>query len=601
MPRWSFEKVFAAWVWLVRQFLTDPENPTDLRQTQIILITAIVLVLIAGPFAIQYWSLGLPWMSFAVIMTMIFGLIDVAIFKVKKDVVLCGTIATFCVYLLLIVSNISSGGFYDPNFSWFYVIPIMGMVVANQKMGWFWTLVIVLTSWVFWMLPDWGVVFESRVAPEDHAGQSFANRLSAIIALSGLGTAFLTSQQSAENKMRRALSLLSVEVEERKEAEAKAHAASQAKSDFLANMSHEIRTPMNGVLGMISILLKSELDDEQRDQARTVKHSAEALLTIINDVLDYSKIEAGFVNIETEAFNVQEIIEEVCCLVRPTGEQKGLTIRYESPLLTTTDEFEVVGDPGRVRQVLMNLVGNAIKFTDAGAVTLKLSWEQTEGETVSLLFEVLDDGIGIAADKLDAVFGKFTQADESTTRNYGGTGLGLAISKQLVDLMEGEIGVKSEPGRGSNFWFRLELPIQKQIAKAASTKEEAKVAVDARVLVADNNKINRTVARTILNTMKCEVYEVTNGQEACDLASEIAFDLILMDCMMPVMDGFHATEILRGRDTDKRLPIIAMTTKASAADRSKCLASGMDDVITKPLLIQRFVSVIQEYLDIEEN
>lgn len=601
MPQWGSKKFWKAWAWLVRQFLTDPDNPTDLRQTQLILISTIVLVVIAGPFALQYWSLGLPWMSVAVLTTMVLGLCDVALFKVKKDAVLCGSIATFCVYLLLLCSNITSGGFYDPNFAWFYVVPVMGMIVANQKMGWFWTGIILLTTWVFWMLPDWGVVLESKIAPEDHAGQSMANRISAILALSGLATAFLASQHSAEQKLRQALVLLSVEVEERKEAEEKARAASKAKSDFLANMSHEIRTPMNGVLGMITLLLRSELSDGQREQARTVKQSAEALLTIINDILDYSKIEAGFVSIEAEPFDVRQCIEEVASLVRPTAEEKGLTIQCALPTPSKDQGTSVVGDQGRIRQILMNLVGNAIKFTEKGSITIKLSWESKDDAEVTLRFEVVDQGIGIAPDKLDAVFGKFTQADESTTRNYGGTGLGLAISKQLVERMGGSIGVESSPGEGSNFWFQVTMAIHKAAAQRPEPPEiQSPSSIKARVLIVDDNKTNRAVARMILQKMDCDVQEVTNGREACEKTLEDTFDLILMDCMMPEMDGFEATQTLRARESERRTPIIAMTSLARREDRTRCLESGMDDVITKPILIQEFTATINKYVEIIE-
>lgn len=601
MPQWGSENLWRAWAWLVRQFLTDPDNPTDLRQTQLILISTIVLVVIAGPFALQYWSLGLPWMSVAVLTTMVLGLCDVALFKVKKDAVLCGSIATFCVYLLLLCSNITSGGFYDPNFAWFYVVPVMGMIVANQKMGWFWTAVILLTTWIFWMLPDWGVVLESKIAPEDHAGQSMANRISAILALSGLATAFLASQHSAEQKLRQALVLLSVEVEERKEAEGKAKAASKAKSDFLANMSHEIRTPMNGVLGMITLLLRSELSDGQREQARTVKQSAEALLTIINDILDYSKIEAGFVSIEAEPFDVRQCIEEVASLVRPTAEEKGLTIQCALPAPNKDQGAFVVGDQGRIRQILMNLVGNAIKFTEKGSITIKLSWESKDNAEATLRFEVVDQGIGIAPDKLDAVFGKFTQADESTTRNYGGTGLGLAISKQLVERMGGSIGVESRPEEGSTFWFQVTMAIDKAAAQRPdSTEIQSPSSIKARVLIVDDNKTNRAVARMILQKMDCDVQEVTNGREACEKTLEDTFDLILMDCMMPEMDGFEATQALRARESERRTPIIAMTSLARREDRTRCLESGMDDVITKPILIQEFTATINKYVEIIE-
>jgi signal transduction histidine kinase/CheY-like chemotaxis protein len=588
------------WVWVIDHFLIDRDNSEQLRQTHTIVITIFVLSVIAVPFVVQYWNMDLPFMSLAVIATVCLGLSDLVLLKKTKNILLCGTIATACLFLLLTLSNITSGGFYDPNFSWYYVIPVMGMVATNKSMGWVWTVVILLTTWIFWMLPSWGIVLTNKIPIADHAGQSLANRLSAIAAISGLATAFLVSQGAAEKKLKSTLHLLSLEVIERKDAEEKAYAASQAKSNFLANMSHEIRTPMNGVLGMTYLLLNSKLEDQQKQYANIIMQSAESLLTIINDILDYSKIEAGHITIESEAIDVIKVVENVCELIKIPAQTKNLSISSKT-INESGGEFpKVIGDRGRIRQVLMNLVGNAIKFSDSSEVKIHVSSRHLESGYAQLRFEVRDHGIGIQRDRLQAVFGKFTQADDSTTRIYGGTGLGLAISKQLVELMGGEIGVESVYGQGSTFWFSLNLPISEQAREHKTDWDiDKKLLAEARILIVDDNEANRLVARKLLESMGCRVHEAWDGSEACSKVAEEIFDLILMDCMMPKMDGFQATSAIRKNESDKRIPIVAMTSNASSKYKVKCLDVGMDAVITKPIIIADFTSILGRYFNKE--
>jgi signal transduction histidine kinase/CheY-like chemotaxis protein/HPt (histidine-containing phosphotransfer) domain-containing protein len=387
---------------------------------------------------------------------------------------------------------------------------------------------------------------------------------------------------------------LQAEIVERRLAEEAAEAANRAKSQFLANMSHEIRTPLNGVIGLTGIVLDTELTLDQRECLETVKFSADSLLTVVNDILDFSKIEAGKIDLEVIDFNLRDCVEDALKMFALRASEKGLALLCD---LAPTLPERVRGDSGRLRQIILNLVGNAIKFTNSGEVALRAEPESREGDELTLRFTVSDTGIGIPQEKLESIFSPFTQADSSTTRKYGGTGLGLTISARLASMMGGRISVESEIGRGSRFclFVRMEALAQTiesdtiAVPESSSSEEASPREVTARrelhILLAEDNRVNQAVASRILAKLGHILVIANNGLEAIEQLKQQAFDLVLMDVQMPEMDGILATKVIREHEksTHDHIPIIAMTAHAMTGDRARCLAAGMDGFITKPI------------------
>ncbi len=415
-----------------------------------------------------------------------------------------------------------------------------------------------------------------------------------------------TIEASALNmKVREQNEALETKIEERTRQLAiektRAEAASIAKSNFLATMSHEIRTPMNGVLGMAQVMATTELTEEQQLYVNTILDSGNSLLVVINDILDFSKIEAGKMELENSPFNLNKITTDIVSLFKSKASEKNIRLIYNIEKNCPTN---LLGDSLRIKQVLQNLISNAIKFTEQGSITINISGSVIKNDSASLMVKISDTGIGIDSDAQAKLFSDFTQVDSSTTRKFGGTGLGLAICKQLITLMQGEIGVNSQPGQGATFWFTLNLnlntDVQTPVPHDNPELPNQLILLTGSILLVEDNLVNQLVAKAILEKFGLIPDIANDGLQAVQKSSANSYDLILMDCQMPVLDGFEATRQIRKNELENKAnlytPIVALTANAHNKDRERCLAVGMDDYLPKPIVKDDLYNLLAQYL-----
>mgnify|MGYP005843296055 FL=1 len=411
--------------------------------------------------------------------------------------------------------------------------------------------------------------------------------------------------ENLEKEVKERTQQLNQLVKEFKKMKEKAEEASKAKSKFLANISHEIRTPMNGIIGMNNFLLESDLTAEQRELSEMVKSSAESLMRIINDILDLAKIESGKVELEQIPLDLEHIVKSVCQILTVSVKDKPVKISY-----TISDNIpkRLQGDPTRIRQILLNYGSNAVKFTKEGRINISLTCSGESDKDVIVKLNVSDTGLGIPEEKKSLLFKPFSQTDSSTTRRFGGTGLGLAICKQIATLMDGEVGVKSEPGEGSQFWATVRLQrIDKEAASVQMTMDDrgdqdhvADSSGKLRILLAEDNLMNQRVIQKMLEREGFDIRIAETGTEAVEAVEKDTFDIVLMDIHMPEMDGYEATRNIRKleKGSERHIPIIALTASVMDSDKRACLNAGMDGFIPKPVDKEK---LIRSLLDARKN
>jgi signal transduction histidine kinase/CheY-like chemotaxis protein len=580
------------------------EGDTDtLRRGRLVILAAVAALVWGPPFAVLLMQRGAPEIGTILAAQTVLIAMQPIVLRITGSIGLPANLILFALFGIVLLAG-AQGGLAAPGLVWLVVMPIGGILLAGKRSGAVWSGIAVATIVGLYLFDSGDTVPILQAArPESfHLVQA----LNLLAILSVLTAVALRSVREKDHAL-----------DEMESARDEADAAGEAKMRFLASMSHEIRTPMNGALGMSDLLLRTDLSEEQQRLAAGIHRSGHALLSVIHDVLDISRIESGKLQLERTDFTLRELVDDVQQIVCESARAKSLHLSFA--IAPDVPGF-LRGDAGRVRQVLLNLVGNAVKFTQRGSVEIEVSVEGgADDEARCVKFEVRDTGIGIPADRTQKIFDRFTQADDSTTRRFGGSGLGLSIAKQLTHRMRGEIGVAGRAQGGSTFWFTLplarggvggvsdglvEIPESEAWVRSPAPPDPTRTA-PGRILLAEDNPVNQEVAVAMLEILGHRVEVACDGRQALEALERSTFDLVLMDCQMPEPDGFEATARLRENEAGagpadasglRRVPVVALTASAMQGDRERCLAAGMDDYLSKPFTLPQLGGVLAKWL-----